>query len=76
MQYVIGFIAGLFVAFIIFCIVAKNRKPIGSLRVDHSDPTDRPYLFLELDPGAGIGSILNRKLVSFRVKLEDFIPHE
>lgn len=43
---VIGILIGLFIERYIF-----QEKPIGSLRVDQSDPDSGPYLFLELDPG-------------------------
>lgn len=48
--------------------------PVGDLRVDQSDPTSPPYLFLELD--TDVYSVMRRKHVALRVKLKDFIPHE
>mgnify|MGYP006922409186 CR=1 FL=1 len=30
-------------------VVLSHRRPLGNLRVDRSDPTSEPYLFLELD---------------------------
>lgn len=72
MHFIIGLIIGLFVMFaILFPILMVFRyrgKPIGDIRVDKSDPIDGPYLFLELDPQEGVGSIINKKQVSFRVK--------
>lgn len=50
------------------------EHPIGDLRVDQSDPTSPPYLFLELD--TDVYNIMRRKQVVLRVKLKDFIPHE
>lgn len=50
------------------------EHPVGDLRVDRSDPTSPPYLFLELD--TDVYSVMRRKHVLFRVKLKDFIPHE
>ena len=49
-------------------------RPVGDLRVDHSDPVDAPHLYLELD--TDVSAILRKKRVAFRVKAKDFIPHE
>ena len=49
-------------------------RPVGDLRVDHSDPVDGPQLYLELD--TDVSAILRKKRVAFRVKAKDFIPHE
>ena len=49
-------------------------RPVGDLRVDHSDPVDGPHLYLELD--TDVSAILRKKRVAFRVKAKDFIPHE
>lgn len=49
-------------------------RPVGDLRVDHSDPVDGPHLYLELD--TDVSAILRKKRVAFRVKVKDFIPHE
>lgn len=48
--------------------------PIGDLRVDQSDPDSPPQLFLELDKD--VPAVMTKKYVAFRVKAEDFIPHE
>ena len=48
--------------------------PRGDLRVDRSDPTCEPYLFLEL--GTDVRNIMNKKHVTFRVKVKNFLPHE
>ena len=44
---------------------------VGTLRVDHSDPTEPPYLFLELDKP--VESITNKKQVLFRVSKKNYI---
>lgn len=49
-------------------------RPVGDLRVDHSDPVDGPHLYLELD--TDVPTVLRKKRVAFRVKVKDFIPHE
>lgn len=62
---VIGFIIGR---------VLPHERPLGDLRVDRSDPTCEPYLFLEL--GTDVHNIMNKKCVTFRVKVKNFFPHE
>lgn len=55
---VIGILIGLLIERYIF-----QEKPIGSLRIDQSDPDSGPYLFLELDPG-GANEIHKKQRVS------------
>jgi len=50
------------------------QRPIGNLRIDRSDPVDGPHLFLELD--TDVPAVLSQKQVVFRVRAEDFLPHE
>jgi len=64
-SYIIGVAAGIFV---------HRDRPIGDLRVDHSDPCDGPHLFLELD--TDVPSIMNKSCVVLRVKVKDFLPHK
>ena len=49
-------------------------KTFGNLRVDRSDPTDAPYLFLELT--TDVTNVIHQKYVTFKVRAEDFLPHE
>ena len=46
-------------------------RPVGDLRVDHSDPVDGPHLYLELD--TDVSAILRKKRVAFRVKAKPFV---
>lgn len=66
---VIGIVIGLAisVAGLFFC-------SIGALRIDQSDPTDKPYMFLEIKKG--VDNITRRKFVVLKVRREDFIPHK
>ena len=59
---------------IVCTTVAIRTKSVGSLRVDTSDSDDGPYLFLELSKD--IGEIYRKKYVTFKVSLNNFIPHE
>ncbi len=49
-------------------------KAIGSLRVDHSDLSEPPYLFLEVEKNPD--TLEHGKLVVLRVKRENLISHE
>ena len=49
-------------------------KAIGSLRVDHSDPSEPPYLFLEVEKNPD--TLEHGKIVVLRVKRENLISHE
>ena len=49
-------------------------KAIGSFRVDHSDPSEPPYLFLEVEKNPD--TLEHGKLVVLRVKRENLISHE
>lgn len=54
--------------------VSHRKRPVGALRIDHSDPTEPPYLFLELTASPDILS--KSKYVVLDVKNVDFISHE
>lgn len=69
MELAIGIIIGIFIGYILF-----HHRPVGNLRVDHSDMTSAPYLFLEL--GVGIETIMRKKYVTLKVRVEDFLPHQ
>ena len=67
--FLLGFMAGI-VSFLVYLIV----RSVGTLRVDQSDPTEQPYLFLELDKP--VESIINKKYVLFRVNKKNFISQD
>jgi len=66
---IIFLIIGVLIGKVIF-----KDQPIGDLRVDRSDPTCEPYLFLELN--SDVRDIMRRKNATFRVKVENFIPRK
>ncbi len=72
MEIVIAVVA-VIIGFIVGRVLPRDR-PIGDLRVDQSDPTSAPYLFLELD--TDVPSVMRKKYVTFRVKIENFISHK
>lgn len=58
---------------IVGTLVYFARLSMGTLRIDNSDPTDVPYLFLEIDEGKTVDSIVNKKRVLFVVEKKNFI---
>lgn len=57
-------------------LLAKARMTsarVGTLRVDRSDPTESPYLFLELDPD-GMRCIQSRRTVTLAVRTDNYLP--
>ena len=65
----LGFVGGMTVFLI--CLAARS---IGTLRVDRSDPTEQPYLFLELDKP--VESVINQKYALFRGNKKNLISKE
>lgn len=49
-------------------------KTIGSLRVDHSDPSEPPYLFLEVEKNPD--ALEHGRIVVLRVRRENLISHK
>ena len=68
-EFLLGFMVGI-VSFLVYLIV----RSVGTLRVDQSDPTEQPYLFLELDKP--VESVINKKYVLFRVNKKNFISQD
>ena len=61
---------GVLVGIIFTCIVFRCFM-VGVLRVDHSDPHDTPYLFLELSKE--LHSVTSKKYVVLKVLKKNFI---
>ena len=74
MSLVIGLLIGIMVGVLLSRFIFRE-KPVGSLRVDESDPDSGPYLFLELDPG-GMNDIYKKQSVRLRVKIKNYISHK
>ena len=68
--FLFGILVGIFAAKVIF-----QEKPIGSLRIDESDPDSGPYLFLELDPN-NADAIYKKEYVRLRIRIENYISHK
>lgn len=52
-----------------------GHNVFGTLRLDHSDPEEPPYLFLELE-GHTIDDIIKQEYITLAVKREDFLPRK
>ena len=52
----------------------NSSKPLGTLRVDRSDPDDGPYLFLELKSNPN--KLTHGSIVTFKVNTKSYISHE
>ena len=67
--FLLGFMVG--IVFFLICLVVRS---VGTLRVDQSDPTEPPYLFLELDKP--VETVTSKKYVLFKVIKKNFISQE
>lgn len=70
MEIVIALIIGIVFGGI-FIIIPIYSDYVGALRIDHSDPDEEPYLFLELN--RGVGDITRKKWVILKVDPRDYI---
>lgn len=69
----IGFICGVGVGVGVL-LKRTRRNIIGTLRVDHSDPQDDPYLFLELNKP--LSEFISKKYVTLKVNIKNFISQK
>ena len=72
MELVMAFFVGVLLGFGIVYLMSRD-KPIGTLRIDSSDP-DGPYMFLELE--SGVGDICARKYVLLKVDTKSYISQK
>lgn len=73
MWLIIGILIGLIVG-IVGVMFIFRQKPVGTLRIDTSDP-DGPYPFLELPPD-GFYEILHKKHVVLKVNTKSYISQK
>lgn len=64
-----GFAAGVAIAIFVY-----RAERVGTLRIDRSDPSEPPYIFLELNKG--VGDISTKKNVILMVKDENYISQK
>ena len=53
-----------------------NKTPIGTLRVDRSDPSDCPYLFLELYQGSDPSIFKDGDIITFQVSTKNYLSQD
>ena len=72
----VGLLVGLIIGMIIGIVIVIsiiNRKSVGDLRIDDSDP-DGVYLFLELKRPVAV--VAKRRYVILRVNPKSYIPRD
>lgn len=65
----IGVLIGVFIFYLFFV-----KTSVGKLRIDRSDVSDSPYMFLELSKP--VSHVSSKKFVIFQVSNENFISQE
>lgn len=73
MWIVLALIGGILVGVAASAVYFRART-IGSLRVDRSDPSELPYLFLEVEKNPD--ALQHGRLVVLRIRKENLISHE
>lgn len=63
MELIIGIVVGIIIGLVVGTLIVRRRYiPVGDLRIDRSDPTSEPFLFLEL--GTDVRTISGMKTVT------------
>lgn len=70
---IVAFLGGISIGLFIGKVRTDNNV-IGNLRIDRSDPTEEPYLFLELFNG--VHTFSDRKTVHLKVRAENYVSHK
>lgn len=73
MLMLVALVVGIIIGNLVTRMIFKPRM-VGTLRIDHSDPSEPPYMFLEL--AKGVGDISNDKYVMLEVSTEPYISQE
>ena len=75
MELIIGIVVGIIIGLVVGTLIFRRRHiPVGELRIDRSDPTSEPFLFLKLY--TDVRTISGMTTVTFDVLNENFLPHE
>lgn len=67
--YLLGILSGLLIALFIKHI--SKEKPVGTIRIDRSDPNDTPYMFLELN--VSLRELATQKEAWLKISTENYI---
>lgn len=73
MWIIVAFLGGIGVGLLVGRVYTSGNT-IGNLRVDQSDPSEPPYLFLELSEG--VHTVTNKKTVHLKVRVENFVSQK
>ncbi len=75
MVFVVTYVFGVALGVMLGVLISRmfRKHPVGSLRVDHSDP-EGPYIFLELHES--IEELSKQETILLNVRLEDYIPQK
>lgn len=71
-MFVLSFLFGVVIGVTITSLLIRS---VGVIRIDQSDPDDRPYLFLEINRGC-YEKLLRSKRVIFEVRKENYISQK
>lgn len=72
MNILIVFLLGVFIGTFVTRWIDILRAPlVGNLRIDSSDPTDGPYMFLEITKDVGL--LYSKKQVTLNINTESYI---
>lgn len=71
---VAAFLLGLAIGVVYVRVTIRNERLIGTLRVDESDPTDGPYLFLELSKNPEM--VKQKKYVTLKVNVSNYLSQK
>ena len=73
-RYIIISLASLIIGFLlcfIFMILRRSKTDVGNLRIDRSEPGEKPKCFLELDKD--IGFVEKNAYITLKVISENYI---
>lgn len=73
MELILGIVIGVIVGLLLGKHLFRTHV-IGDLRIDRSDPTSEPFLFLEI--GTDVRTLSNMKEATFKVCNKDFLPRK
>lgn len=71
-MFALSFLLGAVIGVIVTSLIIRS---VGVIRIDQSDPDDRPYLFLEIDRGC-YDKLLRSKRVIFEVRKDNYISQK
>lgn len=74
MQAVFIFVVGILLGCIVTNVIYQKKR-VGTLRIDTSDPSDGVYFFLEIESGKA-DKILGQKSILLTVNTQNYISQE